>query len=363
MKQKNILILTILLVVLGVSVLLKHWIQSNDFMVQSSAEVATPSVFSFDPAQIEKILIGRGLAGAPVELAKENSEWRVKSLWNAKADSAKVSQLLEKIRNARGEMRGNSKALFLDFGIRDEEAFSIQLIGKGNLSFLDLRIGMRQAGADGYFFRKAGSEDVYLANVAMSELLGIFTPFEEGKPMSEFWADETLFYLKPEAVKQITVSRFQNGNKITAAGIIWEADPKDPAKGTWKFIRADLSSQLDSDKVLRFIATLNSVKAQKLVDPNGQGYGLDKPVLQISVKEGDKDITLNVGAKDEKTGVSYAQVSGSTSIYQLLSYYVSDLDLDDTRFFKETPPPPQFNPDPNKKSPEVSTPGTPGKAT
>lgn len=364
MKQKNIILLGIILAVLAFGIFLKYWMQSSDYMVQSSKDISEPPLFGFDSAQIEKILIGRGLTGAPVELARENAEWRVKSLWNSKADPAKVNQLLEKIRTARGELRGTSKGLFMDFGIRDEEAYSIKLMGQNNSVFLDLRVGMRQAGMEGYFFRRGNSEEVYFVDVDMAGLLGIYSPFEVGKPANDFWTDLVLFSLHPEQVQQISLTRL--GEK-SSAGVVLEADPKEAQKREWKFIRKDLSSPLDPDKVIRFIATLNSIKGQKLVDPNGAGYGFEKPTLAIVVKESEKEITLTLGAKDEKENIIYVKISGSPSVFCLSSYYLSDLDIDDTHFFKElTPSPAPISQDAKEQpphSPESPLPPTPGKAS
>ena len=172
----------------------------------------------------------------------------------------------------------------------------------------------------------------------MADLLGIYTAFEEGKPLSDYWADLGLFNLQPDRVKKIIIHHFSNDQKIPITGLGLTPDKVDPKKTSWDFLRPELSSRLDPDKVIRFIATLNSIKGQKIMDPAGKGYGLEKPVTEIAVTEGDKEIVLSVGLKDKKEGFYYAKVSTSPSIFRINGYFFGDLDVDDARFFKESSP-------------------------
>jgi len=273
-----------------------------------------------------------------VELAKENGVWKVKSLWNVQADPAKVKKLIERLRGVRGELRGSGKKLFPDFGIQDAEAFSIRFLGAGNAPILDLRLGTKQAGESAYFFRKATGEEVYLADVHMAELLGISTDLQEAVPANPFWADFSLFDLNPEKVTKITVYLLKDQEKTMITGLVRLTDPKDPLKTSWKFLRKDMTSSLDPDKVLKFIAVLKSVRAEKALDPSGQGYGLEKPVWQLAVTEGNKKTLLNAGSKDEKGELFYVKRSGDPAVFGLKASFFDDLNVDDTYFVKDVPP-------------------------
>ncbi|MDD5226003.1 MAG: DUF4340 domain-containing protein, partial [Candidatus Omnitrophica bacterium] len=298
MKPKQIIILGIIFGVLVLGILLKSWVRSagDNAGVAQGGSVAFAE---FDPARLERILISRpAKAGTPapgVELAKENGVWKVKSLWNAKADPVKVENLIQKFRSAQGEERGSGKNLFGDFGIQDAEAFSIRFLGAGDASLLDLRLGTKQAGENACFFRKAAGEEVYLVDLNIRELLGIYTDLNEAIPASLFWADLSLFDLNPEKVTRITVYLLKGQEKTMITGLGRVTDPKDPLKTSWKFLRKGMTSSLDPDKVLKFIAVLKSVRAEKVVDPSGKGYGLEKPVWQLAVTEDNKKTLLNAG--------------------------------------------------------------------
>ena len=341
MKPKQIILLSVIFVILALGILLKSWVRS------AADNTGTPQeglveVAKFDPAKTEEILIRRpakagGIPSPAVDLVKANEVWRVKSLWNAKADSVKVENLIQKLLSVQGELRGSGKKLFADFGIEDAEAFSIKFVGAGDKPLTELRIGTKQAGVNAYFIRTAANEDVYLAGLNLAELLGVYASLEEAIPASLFWADLSLFNLNPEKVTEITVHRLKGEEKTMAVGLERVVDPKDPLKSSWKFLRQGMSSSPDSDKVLEWIAAMNSVRAEKVVDPAGKGYGLEKPVWQLEVTQGDKKAILIAGPKDEKGEVFYVKRAEDPAVFVLKASFFDDLNGEDARLIKEAP--------------------------
>lgn len=355
MKPKQIIVLSIIFGILALGILLKAWVRSAADHA-GATQGGSVALAEIDPVKLEKILIGRpSKTGSPspvVELSKENGVWKLKNLWNAKADPGKVEKFIQKFSSVQGELRGSGKKLFADFGIQDDEAFSIKLFGTGNTSLADLRLGTKKAGENGFFLRKAASENVYLVDLNMAELLGIFTDLKEATPASLFWADLSLFNLDPAKVTKITLFLLKGEEKTMIAGLERVADPKDPLKSSWKFLRKDMTSPLDPGKVLKFIAVMNSVRAGKVVDSGGKGYGLEKPVWQLAVTEngppvqtgrgspssqGGRKTLLSAGPKDEKAGLYYVKRSGDPTVLDLPASFFADLNVDDTYFVKDIP--------------------------
>lgn len=337
MSQKQIIILSSILGILALGILLKFWFSSMDDVL-APYQTSAVAIAGFDPAKVERILIARGILARPVELVKENGLWKAKSLWNAKADPEKVNELIQKLRLAKGELRGTGKKLFPDFGIQDENAFSIKFLDAGKAPLLDLRLGIQQAGPENYFVRKASSEEIYLVDMNMAELLGIYTELKEAAPSSEAWADLSLFSPDPEKVTKITISHLGDDPKTMVLGLTREADTKDPAKHSWKFLRKDMALPVDPDKVMKFIAVLGSIKAQKVVDPVGRGYGLEKPFWQLGVSEGNQKVLLNAGTKNAKDEFYYVRSVGGSTVFALEASYFDDLNVDDTHFVKSVTP-------------------------
>lgn len=336
MKPKQILILGTILGVLALGILLKSWVRAiregEGLSRHKSTALAVP-----DPAKIERILIGRGSEAALVELANENGIWRIKSLWDAQADPAKMGLLVRKLGSLSGELRGTGKDLFGDFGIGDTDSFSIKCLGTEGVTLLDLRLGTKQAGGEGCFIRETVAENVYWVDLDPAELLGTYADLGTAKPSSDAWADLRLFSLDPEKVTGIEVDLFQGDKKTRVAGLARETDPKDPLKIFWKFLRPEMTLSLDPDKVVKFLATLNSVRAEKVVDPEGKDYGLEKPVWKLAVTEEGKEKSLISGPKNADEKRYYVKTSPGVSIFSLTGSFFDDLNVDDTSFVKETP--------------------------
>lgn len=333
MTKKQILILSVIFGFLALGILLKTGVR----VFREDNRVVMTKVIHLTPSSLDQILLGKGSERSSIELVKENGVWKVKSLWNAKADFSKISDLLGKLELAMRtqEPRGKGKNLFPDFGITDQDAFSLKFVS-ANKTLMDLRLGVKKSG-EGYFIRKTGDDSVYFIETDMAGLLGIYADFEKATPSSAFWADLSLFNLDPEKVTKIAVFRMKGDEKAMAAGLERETDPKDPAKSSWKFLRESMTSVPDPEKILRFIATLSSIKAKNVVDPAGKEYGLGKPVWQLVVTEGNKETILDAGPKNEKEGIYFVRASSDASVFSLGATYFDDMNVDDTHFMKDAP--------------------------
>ncbi len=333
MKPKQILILGIILGILAAAVLTRHLLRarSGASITSGSAEIAA----SFDPETAERILISRGMQPA-VELFKEAGTWKVRSLWNASADTRKVMALLRGMSALRGELRATGKALFPDFGIGDKEAFLLKCLGPADQVLLDLRVGIKRAG-DGYFVRQSSGQGVFLVETDMASLLGVPAGLEEGVPLNDAWADLSLFRFDPEKVTKIMLYQMKGETKNRVLGLLKETDPSDPLKGSWSYLREGTPLTLDPEKVLKYVATLLSIQAQKVVTPEGQDYGLATPAWQLGVSEGNRKILLNIGAKAAKEELYYVKRVSDPVIFALSAGYFKDLIKDDTDFFVDVP--------------------------
>lgn len=337
MKPKQIVILCVILGILAAAVLVRHLLRAASDA--SSAQGSALVIAAFDPEKTERIVIAHGVKAPTVELLKEAGVWKVQSLWNSRADSMKVGELLRKISALHGELRASGKKLFPDFGIDEAQAFSLRCFGPGNTALLDLRVGVTQAGPDGYFVRQGSGEDIFLVNLDMPAVLGVPAGLEDGMPLSDVWADLGLFNFDPEKVTKITLYQIKGDAKNMALGLVLETDPQDPLKSSWKFLRKEMTSTLDPEKVLKYVATLLSIKAQKVVAPGATEYGLEKPSWQLAVTEGNKKVLLNVGAEAAKEGLYYVKLSSDPSIFALSGGYFNDLNKDDTHFVMDAAQP------------------------
>jgi len=91
----------------------------------------------------------------------------------------------------------------------------------------------------------------------------------------------------------------------------------------WKRTAPDVKD-LEADKVQDALFKVGGVEVQSFIDAPGTdaAYGLDKPILKLTVKNPKGPITVELGQKD---GVSYARRSGDASILKLDSAKADDL--------------------------------------
>lgn len=339
MKKKQIIILSLILGALLAGTVLKALIQKTDPRTMPGFQSFGDLAFHFEPGNVEKILLGRG-GKVPVELVKVNGRWEIPSLWGAAALEGKVINLLEKIRGIRWESRATGQKFFADFGISDEEAFSMQLMGRGTAPLLDLRVGTKPVGQNGYFLRKASGDEVYFTDTNMAELLGIFRDFAEALPSPDFWPDLKLFDIKIDRVSSVVVNHLSEGKeRVPTLGIRRDAAGDDPSKNPWNFIKEETPAKtVDPEKVLRFLVALNSTEAQNVVDPSGNDYGLDAPVLEIAVTEKDRgEVRVALSPKGAKREIYFVKVSNRPEVFKVMANYFDfrDLDMKDEQLLKE----------------------------
>jgi hypothetical protein len=336
MSRKQILFLFLILAFLSTGLWARFFLDHRQGRDVTGVD---EKLLAFDPGKAERILIGKGLK-TQVEIFKEDGIWKVKELWNARADEIKVQAILSALSGIQGDLRSSDPALFQDFGITDPEAFCVKVTGGNNDLLADLKIGIKSPGPTGFFIRLFDRPDVYDVEVGLDRMLGLFTGLEEGDLSSGFWADLALLKLKPERVKEITISRLKDGVTALRAGVVKEegGEPEEP--GRWKLVGPQESLSADPDKVLRFIVTLNSLRAQAVANPN-QKHGLDHPVWQLVVKESEgekeKEMVLFAGAKDSKEYVYFVKRRDQSEVYRLNGYYFEDMNITNEKLIGDTP--------------------------
>ena len=136
---------------------------------------------------LDRIKLARGTAGG-LELQRIDGRWQVPSLWNAPADAEKIRRLLQAVMRLTGEVRGNSKELFDDFGITDTQAVHVTLM-EGTKERLHLLISAVPAGLRQLFVRQAEGVTVFLCESDLWSTLGIAGDPATSQPGAEAWTD------------------------------------------------------------------------------------------------------------------------------------------------------------------------------
>ncbi len=323
MNKKNIHVLLVVLAVLVGGIFFRQQqvhrgVVSEDYAVLD---------FTFDNERAVKIMVSRG-GKAELTAVKNSTGWTLPDLWNTKADSEKVESFLKELATVRGELRADDASLLADFGITDESALSIQLADDQGTVLADLRVGDKRAGPASVFIRRAGSSAVFLADVDLFRLLGVYSADIKEPLQPRLWADLEPLSFRPADLTGLEGIRYEGGKPITALQLKRETGENKP----WTFVNTYGHFSLDAAKVEAFIQALSTLRASSVVDPAGS-YGFDTPALQFKIQAAEKlaMFTLGNASADQKS--RYLRVDGDASVYEVAKFTFEDLLADDGRFF------------------------------
>ncbi|OGX04160.1 MAG: hypothetical protein A3G87_08945 [Omnitrophica bacterium RIFCSPLOWO2_12_FULL_50_11] len=337
MKPKQLLFLSAIFALLVLAVVLRQLQRPPELTTEEYA----PLDFSFDESRIGKIEIYKPKGAdeeTQVSLVKEETGWKISTLWNARADVDKVEQFLTQIKHAKGEIRAKDQSLFEDFGIRDDEALHVKLSDLSENELLHLLIGTKKADDRSLFIRKNDSEVVYVTNANLYGQMGVYGNPDTEPPKSDYWVSTQLAHYDTDSVKRIEKVRFEKGVEIVTARVALTIDPYDSTKREWKFERSGLPFAIDPEKIKQFLESAKTWVAKDVVDSKAKDYGFSSPLWRLSiVQDGREPIILTAAPYDSEADAYPIQVSTEPVVFQLSKYYFENLDIDDSKFFRDNP--------------------------
>ncbi|MCB9799169.1 MAG: DUF4340 domain-containing protein [Candidatus Omnitrophica bacterium] len=324
MNKKQLISLTLILAFLILGVIVKE--------VRRPAGLATRDFellnLSIDSSKALKILIGKG-NHISVTLVKQDGVWLIPDLWNARADQAKVENLLALLKHARGEKRAEGPELLEDFGITDDQAYSLAVLGSDNQKLLEIKLAWKKAGPGAGFIRRSDSNAVYLVDADLIGALGLYGNNEAEMPKLEVWPALDLIAYEPDQISRIEITRFSGENRIAAAGLL----RMDSKKNDWSFIREDMPFRIDQQQVKDFLRNLSNLRARQVYDPSLEQYGFDHPYLEAVISAGVQGVTiLTVGQQSDQARGRYVKLSNEPVIFEIPNYHFSDMNVDNSRF-------------------------------
>ncbi len=328
MKPKHLLILAVILGLLVLGVVAKQFYKPREIVTEEYA----PLDLSFDTGRVARLEIGKGKGEKLVELSKTDGRWRVTGFLNARADQDKTERFLKMVRGVKGELRGKDKSLFTDFGISEEQAYSILLSDDQGVALLKVLLGEKKPTYDSVFLRKADSEMVYYVDGNLFAQMGLFEDPAKEKPKGDYWASLNFADFDVDQVDRLDVIRSVKGKELVAAGIARESDKQ------WKYLRPDVPFAPDGEKIRQFLSSLKTWKAKNALDPAGKDFGFSDPDLQVKLGlAGGGEIVLTLGDVEEATQEHYARVSGEPLIFIIPDFNFKNMNIDDSQFFVDNP--------------------------
>ncbi len=333
MQPKKLIFLAVLLAILAGVIVFKKIQQPRNV----AFEITRPLELSFDKSAVETLRFKRGTEA--VEIQKKDGVWNLSSQWGSRANSSRIDALLEQLGGLRGEMRSSDSALFADYGLQDEAAIRIELLGKESAPVFELLIGTSASDPRISFVRKAGSSEVYGVDRPLLETLG--AKAVPGQPFSweeGYWNDLRL--LKGGSVEAIQGLQFARAG--TAKGASFGLVKKETGTGQekkiiWAFDQEGLPFEADAQKAEDLLQMIAGTQALRALDPAG-AYGLDKPLVEITLTlQGNGTVKYKVSESGTETKNYYLQSSEDPAVFEIALYHVKRLNVWQNHFFKDNP--------------------------
>ena len=336
LKNRTLIVLVVVLVVLGVISLLQSI--SHD---RSTSRSHTSSVLtgSFTTDDMQKITIGYGADAAVVVLDRRPDGWVVRSGYDHRANPDRVENLLTNLSDLQGEFRSDAPDVLVDYGFTDTTTVTITgYTTDGDEPTFAVEIGKRPERSQGNFIKTPNSSAVYLTTKSILGAVGLY-----GGPK----APENKFFYDLDAHRcdrlEVDAITMQDGDSIITlerevqtpepaaddtTGIVTEADRN---VYEWKITEPETRMALKTrgDGVLGAVSTIRAVD---IADPavDLATYGLAEPQKRATIRLQDgTERTFLFGAKREAEGDRqagyYFQVAGEPTVWIVNEYLLNNL--------------------------------------
>ncbi len=292
MKFKKLIIL---LVVLGALVLLavvKKTVVKSRAIPFEKAEEATLSELTpkITADFISKVIVYQGRNETDKVVFSRNAaqEWIVEDKFSAPARKNVPEDLIKYLSGLKGELRTDSKGVFSDFQIGDNEGLHIILVNTAGKEAVHMVVGLTRAAWNESFVRAFGAQKVFLVEKNFLMVLGL-----SSDPKAELRAPSYLDLKIFPGDLAAAADRLEIKAAPAARPFVLKKSGEAPAPG-WQLDPPDPRVPVDQARVDEFLRTISGLQALDIIDPHAATYGFDKPVS-----------TIVVDAKEKETVISY----------------------------------------------------------
>jgi len=333
MRMKHLVILGIILLILSGILIVKKTFIKPEF---ETAEYKMLEI-SIEPETVYAIEINKPGMEKPFRMEKkEDGRWLIPSQWDVAARKERIESFLKELEGLSGELRSDSKKLFPDYGISEEEALTITLLNKDGVSRRRFFVGMKKPRFGKSFCRIDDSEEVYLVDKDIFSLLGIYGKPKDADIKPDMWANLSIADFNIDGVDSLKITRYIDTEQITTVQLNRTVDEEKQLK-QWVAVGEEPLFDLDAKKIREYLRRITTLRASKIVDPEGEGYGLDSPYLTVTLdgKDGTEQLVVG-GITEEGSEDRYVKNSGG-QVFFIRKYVVENLDIDVSKFFVDNP--------------------------
>ncbi len=277
-------------------------------------------LLNFTPAQVDQLVI-RGSDKHQVTVKLQHGKWQLADGFPANA--AKITRLISQLHTLkRGLPVATSTAAKKRFKVADDD-FAHQLVLKhGDTVVASLYLGTG-AGARRSYGRLAGAAAIYSVGLGGYEVAA----------QKSSWLDKTLLQLRRKDLNGLNLGKLDlraehlsnRVNKTSKTPHVTQPVPPGMAKITWITDSLPTGKVLNQQAITTSLTPLLSLRFSKILGKQLKpDYGLDKPVLELTLRYQGGQRTYRFG-KQKETGEYVLKVSDHAQYFQLPAYAVNPL--------------------------------------
>ncbi len=272
----------------GVDVFLtaSNWAKT---FTKNLSDLRNKKVLEFEADDIDAVKIAEGTK--ELEAQKPGDNWQLKKPIDAKADSSEMSTFVSSIRFARVNSFPETPVDAKTAGL-DPPAIKITLHDSKAKTDRVLLIG-KTSGLDRYYARDGSRDTIFILDKEIAE--------KSRRPLFD-WRDKSITKVDREKIDKVDIQRGADTFSMLKAGADWKLS--DNRKLQW-------------DKVSGMLNALDFEKAKDIIDmPKAPStYGLDKPKLEVVLRNGSNELVrIAFGADSKMPEGIYVKTSDSPAV-------------------------------------------------
>ena len=258
-------------------------------------------IFTVEPDKIEEITVTADAETST--LRKVDGAWRLTAPVQADADQSEISSLTTNLSTLEvNRVVDENAANLAEYGLATPRiivAYKAQGGGTG-----ELHLGDKTATQSDVYALKPGEKRVFLVP-AFHETTFAKKPFD--------LRDKRILNFERDKIESVEIAQGSAVTQLVRSGSDWVIKQPFQARGDYSAIEA-LITKLASTSMTKIVEDATAAPAK---------YGLDKPVVRVTVGAGSSRATLAIGK--EENGAVYAQDQGRGMIFTVDPAVATDL--------------------------------------
>jgi hypothetical protein len=292
-------------------------------------------LMAFQLDDVQKLTIARD-NGDAVEIDRDGDHWKIVKPAQYAADDTAVRMALSTLVNARAsDFVSDAPGNVNQYGLEKPHLTATVTLKSGEQQSMLFGFKQNEQGKSGIYVRRGERAPVYaVAEYVMTSL--------DKSPLD--FRDKTIVKIDPESVETVQLKNADGDFTLTRVA------------SNWDVTAGGKTSEADIPVVERLLNQLRDLKGESIVAdpmPSGQPFGLDNPVVEITLAgKGGKDLgtvkLAKISVKPTAPPVPgepaqrteyYATSSGSKAVYSLSEFTFSQLNRPASLYMARRPPP------------------------